>query len=106
VAVLGKLLGRRYPEDVRGMVLEIPPYRLPAWPACWRETWARTSDILTIVTPLLVGGSVVLALLAHVGADDRRQPAAHAGHVMVAGPAGRRSACRSCSASCARSCRC
>ena len=26
-----------------------------------RETWARTSDILTIVTPLLVLGSVVLA---------------------------------------------
>jgi ferrous iron transport protein B len=30
----------------------------------------RTSDILTIVTPLLVGGSIVLALLAHVGADN------------------------------------
>jgi ferrous iron transport protein B len=70
VAVLGKLLGRRYPEDVRGMVLEIPPYRLPRWPALLRNTWARTSDILTIVTPLLVAGSVVLALLAHFGADD------------------------------------
>ncbi len=33
------------------------------------ETWARTSNILTIVTPLLVGGSVVLALINHVGAD-------------------------------------
>jgi ferrous iron transport protein B len=30
----------------------------------------RTSDILTIVTPLLVGGSIVLALLTHVGADN------------------------------------
>ena len=70
VAVLGKLLGRRYPEDVRGMVLEIPPYRLPHWPALLRNTWARTSDILTIVTPLLVAGSVVLALLAHFGADE------------------------------------
>jgi ferrous iron transport protein B len=29
----------------------------------------RTRDILTIVTPLLVGGSVILALLAHFGAD-------------------------------------
>ncbi|MBK9595483.1 MAG: ferrous iron transporter B [Rhodocyclales bacterium] len=70
LAMLGKLLGRRYPEDVRGLVLEIPPYRLPAWPALLRNTWARTSDILTIVTPLLVAGSVVLALLAHFGADD------------------------------------
>jgi ferrous iron transport protein B len=34
-----------------------------------RNTWARTSDILTIVTPLLVAGSVVLALLSHFGAD-------------------------------------
>jgi ferrous iron transport protein B len=34
-----------------------------------RSTWERTSDILTIVTPLLVAGSVVLALLSHVGAD-------------------------------------
>ena len=33
------------------------------------KTWERTSDILTIVTPLLVAGSVVLALLNHVGAD-------------------------------------
>ncbi len=30
----------------------------------------RTRDILTIVTPLLVGGSIVLALLSHVGADN------------------------------------
>jgi len=30
----------------------------------------RTRDVLTIVTPLLVGGSVVLALLNHVGADS------------------------------------
>ena len=35
-----------------------------------RETWERGSDVLTIVTPLLVGGSVVLALLAHIGADQ------------------------------------
>jgi ferrous iron transport protein B len=34
-----------------------------------KETWLRTRDILTIVTPLLVGGSIVLALLNHVGAD-------------------------------------
>jgi ferrous iron transport protein B len=48
---------------------EIPPYALPTWHALLASTWSRTSDILTIVTPLLVGGSVVLALLSHVGAD-------------------------------------
>lgn len=69
VAVLGRLLGRRYPESVRGLVLEIPAYRLPDRATMLRNTWARTSDILTIVTPLLIAGSVVLALLSHFGAD-------------------------------------
>jgi ferrous iron transport protein B len=69
IALLGQVLRRRYPRGGPGQVQEIPPYRLPRWRPMLRETWARTRDILTIVTPLLVGGSVVLALLAHVGAD-------------------------------------
>jgi ferrous iron transport protein B len=69
IAVLGQVLRRRYPRGGPGQVQEITPYKMPRWRPMVRETWARTSDILTIVTPLLVGGSVVLALLAHVGAD-------------------------------------
>lgn len=69
IAVMGRLLSRRYPDSGPGQVQEIPPYALPRFDLLLRSTWARTSDILTIVTPLLVGGSVVLALLAHVGAD-------------------------------------
>jgi ferrous iron transport protein B len=70
IALLGKALTRRYPESGPGQVQEIPSYALPHWRSLLPATWARTRDILTIVTPLLVGGSVVLALLAHVGADD------------------------------------
>lgn len=69
IAVMGQLLTRRFPERRPGQVQDIPPYALPSWPSMLRETWLRTSDILTIVTPLLVGGSVVLALLNHIGAD-------------------------------------
>ena len=69
VAVMGRLLARRRREFGPGQVQEIPPYALPRWRVLFSETWARTRDILTIVTPLLVGGSVVLALLNHVGAD-------------------------------------
>ncbi|NJD36072.1 MAG: ferrous iron transporter B [Betaproteobacteria bacterium] len=69
IAVVGRLLSHRKRELGPGQVQEIPAYALPAWRPLLAETWARTSDILTIVTPLLVGGSVVLALLAHVGAD-------------------------------------
>ena len=70
IAVMGRLLSRADREIGPGQVQEIPPYALPTWRTLLAETWARTSDILTIVTPLLVGGSVVLALLNHVGADS------------------------------------
>jgi len=69
VALMGRLLARNRQEFGPGQVQEIPPYALPHWRSMLAETWARTEDILTIVTPLLVGGSVVLALLHHVGAD-------------------------------------
>ncbi len=69
IAVMGKLLARRERELGPGQVQEIPAYALPRWRELLQETWMRTQDILTIVTPLLVGGSVILALLNHVGAD-------------------------------------
>jgi ferrous iron transport protein B len=70
IALLGQVLRRRYPRGGPGQVQEIPPYRLPRWGPLLHETRERTRDILTIVTPLLVGGSVVLALLSHFGADQ------------------------------------
>ncbi len=70
IAILGRLLSHRYPEISPGLIQEIPNYAWPRWKALARSTWGRTSDILTIVMPLLVGGSVVLALLQFFGADD------------------------------------
>jgi len=69
IAWLGKLLVRRYPDISPGLIQEIPAYALPKLQPVLRLTWQRTQDILTIVTPLLVAGSIVLALLHHVGAD-------------------------------------
>ncbi|MCW8845860.1 MAG: ferrous iron transporter B, partial [Gammaproteobacteria bacterium] len=69
IALLGKLMTRRYPDTAPGLVQEIPPYSLPNMKSLLATTWSRTSDILTIVTPLLVGGSVILALLSHFHAD-------------------------------------
>jgi ferrous iron transport protein B len=70
IAAGGRLLAHRYPDRGPGQVQAIPPYRMPSGRALLAVTWRRTSDILTIVTPLLVGGSVILALLQHAGADQ------------------------------------
>lgn len=69
VSLVGKLLKRRYPETTPGMILEIPDYALPSVRVLLAQTWDRSRDILTIVLPLLVAGSVVLALLGYYGAD-------------------------------------
>ena len=69
ILLLGMLLRRRAREPEPGLVPEIPPYAMPKARALLRDTWARTQDIVTIVLPLLVAGSVVLALLNHFGAD-------------------------------------
>jgi ferrous iron transport protein B len=69
IALVGKILTHRYPETAPGQVQEIPPYAMPAWRPLLRSTANRTSDIITIVTPLLVAGSIVLAMLSHFGAD-------------------------------------
>jgi len=69
ISLGGQWLARHLHGSAPGQVLEIPAYALPKWRTLVGQTWARTNDILTIVTPLLVAGSVVLALLTHVGAD-------------------------------------
>lgn len=69
IAILGRLLSSRYPETSPGVILEIPPYAVPKLPQIMSITWLRTSDIITIVTPLLVGGSIILALLQYGGVD-------------------------------------
>lgn len=70
IAVAGRVLNHRYNRSAPGMVQAIPPYAMPRLARLVQQTWERTSDILTIVTPLLVIGSVVLALLSHFGLDD------------------------------------
>lgn len=69
IALLGRLLRARAPDSGPGVIQEIPPYAVPGVAALLRDTWLRTQDIVTIVLPLLVAGSVALALLNHFGAD-------------------------------------
>jgi len=69
IAVLGRLLSHRYPEVSPGLIQEVPAYRWPKIRPLIASTWQRTRDIITIVLPLLVAGSVVLALLQFIGGD-------------------------------------
>ena len=69
IAVLGRVLSHRGRDLDIAIVHAIPPYAWPRPRAVAIETWRRGRDVLTIVMPLLVAGSIVLALLSHAGGD-------------------------------------
>jgi ferrous iron transport protein B len=65
VAAVGKLLLLLRPETSPGLILEIPPYRLPAAGPVVRKVWFRLREFVVVAWPILIAGSVVLSLLEH-----------------------------------------
>jgi ferrous iron transport protein B len=53
------------PEDTPGMILEMPVYRLPALKNLLHKTWFRAREFIFEAWPLLILGSIVLALLEY-----------------------------------------
>lgn len=63
VALLGKILSLLYPDASLGLILEIPPYRVPPWRNTLHKSWCRIREFLIVAWPLLIGGSMLLAFL-------------------------------------------
>ena len=51
------------PEVTPGLILEIPVYRMPALNSVLRKTWFRAREFIVEAWPILIIGSVVLAIL-------------------------------------------
>jgi ferrous iron transport protein B len=63
IALTGRILSRMMPEDTAGMILEMPVFRLPTLKTLLHKTWFRAREFIFEAWPLLIVGSVVLALL-------------------------------------------
>ncbi|MGI6249814.1 MAG: ferrous iron transport protein B [Anaerolineaceae bacterium] len=63
IAVTGKVLSRIIPEDSPGLILEIPPYRLPTFKAVLQKSWFRVREFIVEAWPVLIAGSIMLALM-------------------------------------------
>ena len=61
VALVGSLLSRLMREDVPGMIMEIPDYRVPHLATALAKTWFRLKDFFIVAWPLLIVGSVLLS---------------------------------------------
>lgn len=67
ILLIGRLLSRILPGEPMGMIMEMPPYRIPHLQTVLKQTWGRTVDFLKLAFPLIVLGNVVLATLFETG---------------------------------------
>jgi len=65
VVLSGWILTRIWPEVTPGMVLEVPRYQVHSLKVMTRKVWFRLREFVVLSWPLLIGGSVVLAMAEH-----------------------------------------
>lgn len=63
IALVARILARFLPEDSPGLILEMPVYRAPAVKNVIAKVWFRVHEFLVEAWPVLVAGSLVMALL-------------------------------------------
>ncbi len=63
IAIVAKILTRFMPEDSPGLILEMPVYRMPTLRTVTAKAWFRIREFVLEAWPLLIAGSVLLALL-------------------------------------------
>ena len=68
IAAVGKILTLLAPSVAPGLILEIPSYKIPSIRVVGPKVWLRIRGFLRHALPVLVLGSVVLALLEVIGA--------------------------------------
>ncbi len=69
VALAGVALARLWPEVSPGMLMEVPSLRRPGVRLVLLKTWWRLREFITVATPLLVAGSVVLSGMEYLGLE-------------------------------------
>jgi ferrous iron transport protein B len=69
VIASGWMMRKIWPEVSPGMVLEVPRYQWPRLGILVKKVWLRLREFIVLCWPLLIGGSVVLALANAFGLD-------------------------------------
>jgi len=69
IALAGRLLVHLFPRVSPGLVLEIPSYKIPSLRVLGAKVWLHLREFLVVAVPILLAGSIVLALLEHFRID-------------------------------------
>jgi len=60
IFVIGKILNRLLPGVSVGIIMEMPPYRLPSGKVVAKQAWNRFKPFLITALPLIIIGSIVV----------------------------------------------
>jgi len=63
IALTGRILSNMMPEDTPGLLMEVPPYRVPTLRNVLSKAWFRIREFVVEAWPILIVGSAILALL-------------------------------------------
>jgi len=63
IALTGRILSNMLPEDTPGLIMEMPPYRVPTAKNVVNKAWFRIREFVVEAWPVLIAGSAVLAIL-------------------------------------------
>lgn len=69
IMILGAILTRFIPEITPGLIMEIPPLRIPTFKNVFMKTWLRLKDFMLVAWPLLVVSSIILSFLEYLKLD-------------------------------------
>jgi ferrous iron transport protein B len=69
LGLVGFLISHFQKGDSPGLILEIPPYRLPTVPSLWKKTWYRLKDFAIYAWPIILAGSIALEILTYLHVD-------------------------------------
>lgn len=63
IALTGRILSNMLPEDTPGLIMEVPPYRVPTAKNVINKAWFRMREFVVEAWPVLIAGSAILAIL-------------------------------------------
>ncbi len=70
IMFLGILMKKFIPEITPGLIMEIPPLRIPTLKNVFIKTWLRLKDFMLVAWPLLVVSSIILSFLEYLKLDS------------------------------------
>jgi ferrous iron transport protein B len=63
IFLLGRLSHKVLPGEAVGLIMEMPPYKIPSIKTITKKTWFRTKDFVYFAFPIIIGGTVILEVM-------------------------------------------